>query len=132
MKKNVKMSITILVVIGAIAYLMFSGFSGVSVHVDLESLVQSPQENYAGKFVQTEGMVIEESAVFDSDNLELRFTITGLIDPNETLDVVYKGVMPDNFNEATQAMVGGKYIPGEPLVAETLQTKCPSKYEEAN
>lgn len=45
------------------------------------------------------------------------------------LKVVYKGSIPNNFESATSVVVTGKYHEGI-FHANTILTKCPSKYEE--
>ena len=42
--------------------------------------------------------------------------------------VRYKGVKPDNFDEAYHVVAIGKYT-GDAFAADKLLIKCPSKYE---
>jgi len=129
MKARTKILIVIFVIIGAIAYLISSGFSSGSVHANLESLV-GEGANYQGKYVRTEGKVVGDSIQWDAAQVELSFVIAGKTDPGVTMPVVYHNVRPDNFQDGTEVMVGGRYSPGQTFVAEELTTKCPSKYEE--
>ena len=46
----------------------------------------------------------------------------------ETMLVRYKGVKPDNFDEAYHIVAIGKYT-GDAFTADKLLVKCPSKYE---
>lgn len=46
----------------------------------------------------------------------------------ETMLVRYKGVKPDNFDEAYHIVAIGKYA-GDAFTADKLLIKCPSKYE---
>ena len=46
----------------------------------------------------------------------------------ETMLVRYKGVKPDNFDEAYHVVAIGKYT-GDAFAADKLLIKCPSKYE---
>ena len=46
----------------------------------------------------------------------------------ETMLVRYKGVKPDNFDEAYHIVAIGKYA-GDAFAADKLLIKCPSKYE---
>ena len=46
----------------------------------------------------------------------------------ETMLVRYKGVKPDNFDEAYHIVAIGKYT-GDSFAADKLLIKCPSKYE---
>ena len=44
------------------------------------------------------------------------------------MDVVYYGVVPGNFDQATSVLVRGK-PEADGFVAEQLLVKCPSKYQ---
>jgi cytochrome c-type biogenesis protein CcmE len=56
----------------------------------------------------------------------LRF---GLADENGTvMPVMYEGVKPGNFEEATEIVAVGKYRDGA-FHADQLLVKCPSKYQ---
>lgn len=123
-----KIMISTLIVLGAVSYLMLSGFSDVKVHVMLEDLVKSG-EAHRDTYVQTEGSVLGESIRWDAPNVELTFTMAGKQDPDVIMAVVYKDVMPENFQNATEVLVGGYYTPGGVFQAEEMITKCPSKYE---
>lgn len=126
MKKNTKITIGALVVVAAIAYLFISGFSGnMSVHANLSDLISNSQE-YDGKFIQTEGKLVANSIDWNTNKVELRFTIS---DGKSEMPVLWKDVKPDNFTGDVIVMVGGKYTAGKEFVADTLTTKCPSKYE---
>ena len=46
----------------------------------------------------------------------------------ETMLVRYKGIKPDNFDEAYHVVAIGKYT-GDAFTADKLLIKCPSKYE---
>ena len=46
----------------------------------------------------------------------------------ETMLVRYKGIKPDNFDEAYHIVAIGKYT-GDAFAADKLLIKCPSKYE---
>ncbi|HKY61724.1 MAG TPA: cytochrome c maturation protein CcmE, partial [Gemmatimonadota bacterium] len=49
-------------------------------------------------------------------------------DHGETLPVVYHGVKPANFEQATSVVAIGTYK-GDQFVADQLLVKCPSKYQ---
>lgn len=59
-----------------------------------------------------------------------RFTVQDQEDPTKTVDVVYKGVVPDTFKDGREIVVTGK-MEGGIFVAkrDTLLTKCPSKFD---
>jgi cytochrome c-type biogenesis protein CcmE len=45
------------------------------------------------------------------------------------LRVNYQGILPDMFAEGRDVIVEGKYEDGQSLIAKTIMTRCPSKYE---
>ncbi len=80
--------------------------------------------------VQVMGKIDFDTVVFDTDSARLVFEITDLEhnDANTRLKVVYTGMVPGNFDQATSVVAKGKYINGA-LVADQLLIKCPSKYQ---
>lgn len=128
MTANKKIIISTAIILGAICYLVLSGFSNVKVHVQMEDLVNSG-DKYRDTYVQTEGSVMGDSINWDAPNVELTFTIAGKLNPAVTMPVMYKDAIPENFQNATEVMVGGYYTPVGVFVAEEMVTKCPSKYE---
>ncbi len=123
-----KIIIGTVIILGAICYLLVSGFSNVKVHVQMEDLVNSGTK-YRDTYVQTEGSVIGESINWNAPKVELTFTVAGKLDPTVTMPVIYNKVIPENFQNTTEVMVGGYYTQGGVFRAEELITKCPSKYE---
>jgi len=123
-----KIIIGTVIILGAICYLVISGFSDVKVHVQLEDLVGSGAA-YRNTYVQTEGSVIGESIKWDAPKVELTFTIAGKLDAAVTMPVMYRKAIPENFQNATEVLVGGYYNADGVFQAEEIITKCPSKYE---
>ncbi len=80
--------------------------------------------------VQVMGKIDFDTVVFDTDSSHLVFEITDLEqnDAGTRLKVVYSGMVPGNFDQATSVVAKGKYINGA-LVADQLLIKCPSKYQ---
>jgi len=123
-----KIIIGTVIILGAICYLLVSGFSNVKVHVQMEDLVNSGTK-YRDTYVQTEGSVIGESINWNAPKVELTFTVAGKLDPTVTMPVIYNKVIPENFQNTTEVMVGGYYTQEGVFLAEEMITKCPSKYE---
>ncbi|MEL7567854.1 MAG: cytochrome c maturation protein CcmE [Dehalobacterium sp.] len=116
------------IVLAAICYLVLSGFSNVKVHVMMEDLVNSGEE-YRDTYVQTEGTVLGESIRWDAPKVELTFTVAGKLNPEVTMPVMYNKVIPENFQNTTEVLIGGYYNSEGVFQAEEMITKCPSKYE---
>jgi cytochrome c-type biogenesis protein CcmE len=81
----------------------------------------------SGTSVQVNGVLQNPKGVkYDATNSELNFALKD--DKNEVMDVVYKGVKPANFEQATNVVAIGSYQNGK-FVADQLLVKCPSKYQ---
>lgn len=81
----------------------------------------------SGTGVQVNGVLADPSAVrYDAASSELRFRLRD--DKHEEMDVVYHGVKPMNFEQATNVVAIGTYKDGK-FEADQLLVKCPSKYQ---
>lgn len=91
--------------------------------------VAQASTGYDGKDVRLEGRVTKATGDA-ADPQGLRFTIRDF-EKNSTIDVVYKGSVPDAFRVGREVVIDGK-LSGTTLQAtpDTLVTKCPSKYQE--
>lgn len=131
--KNIKIAAGILVIVAAIAYLIFSslGTATASYYMPVDQALSGNVEQ--GKFYRIEGKLDVASAKFDGTKnpVELKFQIFNEAEPNKKLSVIFNDVKPDNFADATSAVVEGKFLPDGTFKAEKLMLKCPSKYEEA-
>ncbi len=82
----------------------------------------------SGKLVQVIGK-LDKSVPRKHTEKELFYTI--IDDKKVTMDVVYTGIKPQNFERADQIVSRGKYDTGKNIfVADRILVKCPSKYKE--
>jgi cytochrome c-type biogenesis protein CcmE len=86
----------------------------------------------ADRTVQVVGRIDFESVFYDEKSDQLIFTIHELkTDDSATPDrlkIIYSGIVPGNFYQATSVRAIGKAGPNG-FVAEKLHVKCPSKYQ---
>lgn len=131
MSKKVKLALGLLVIVGAMVYLMVAGFSAnAGYQVSISDLVQNG-DSYAGEYLLVEGKVLPETIEWNGEKIELRFTVT---DGQYQLPVVYYDVAPDNldYEGGAEAILRGRYDTGAGVfVADSVETRCPSKYEAA-
>lgn len=82
------------------------------------------------RIIQVMGAIDFDTVEYDTDNSHLIFEITDLKDTGSghRLRVVYTGVVPGNFDQATSVVAKGRYEGGT-FVANQLYVKCPSKYQ---
>jgi cytochrome c-type biogenesis protein CcmE len=127
-KAKQKVTIGVVVVVAALAYLAVTGFSGnAGYRVSIGELLAGGNAS-GGDFLLTEGILQGDSVRWDGQRIELRFRLGDLQEQNKQIEVVYHGTRPDNFQDGTQVVVQGRYREGV-FYAEKLTTKCPSKYE---
>lgn len=113
------------VVIAAIGYLIYTGFSDSTMYyLTVSELQASPV--YA-KNLRLNGHVVTGSIKKDEvGTMRVRFLAEeGGMETN----VVYTGVIPDTFKDGSEIVVEGTYAPDGTFTAHTLLAKCPSKYE---
>ena len=76
--------------------------------------------------VQVNGVLADKNYVARPQEQFLEFNLKD--DRGHVMPVIYKGVIPGNFDQATSIVAIGKYA-GEHFEAEQLLVKCPSKYQ---
>jgi len=121
-----KIIIGTLVIIGALGYLIFSGFKDSSVYYMTVTELNQKKSGLQGEGLRISGYVIPSSISWDADHIQVRFT---LFEGRDSLKVVYKGVKPDQLADAQQVLAEGKLNGQGELQASKLLLKCPSKYE---
>ena|SRR5688572_778101 len=81
----------------------------------------------AGSSVQVNGVLADPARVrYDVEKSELVFALKD--DKSEIMEVVYHGMKPANFEQATSVVAIGTYADGR-FAADQLLVKCPSKYQ---
>ena len=82
--------------------------------------------------VQVMGKISKDEVSYNTDESRLEFTIydaeAETTESAERLKVVYYGVVPGNFDQATSVVAKGTSKENE-FVADKLLVKCPSKYQ---
>lgn len=125
LKGKTKFIVAITVIALAIAYLVYGGVNDTMIYyLTVQELKDKVPSVYKQK-VRVSGKVVPGSIKNKIDG-SLEFTIA---DGDETLDVKYKGIVPDIFKDDVEAVVEGLYTPDNVFVASLLLAKCPTKYE---
>ena len=78
--------------------------------------------------VRVAGVVQAGSIVRDDQKQTVSFVMT---DSGQSLRVIYSGIVPDIFQPGITVVVEGHYTGHGPFQAQTLLTKCPSKFQAA-
>ena len=76
--------------------------------------------------VQVNGAIADKNYVLRPQEQFLQFSLRD--QKGEVMPVVYHGIIPGNFDQATMVVAIGRYQAGT-FQAEQLLVKCPSKYQ---
>jgi cytochrome c-type biogenesis protein CcmE len=146
-RNRIQFIIAGLILLGAVAYLIFSGtVTGGQYFLTVDEIVNNPA--YVGQTVRISGAVLGDSIVYDSRTLTLDFTIVNIptefenlaetlhiavSDPNATRLTIHMDneVIPDLLQHEAQAILSGEIREDGIFYATELLLKCPSRYEEA-
>ena len=94
--------------------------------------VSIEEARHSQQIVQVMGKIDFDRVIYDIENSRLKFSIYDAETANPAvaprLDVVFTGVVPGNFEQATTVVLKGKSS-GDVFVAEQMLVKCPSKYQ---
>ena len=130
--KKMKMYMGIAVIIGAIAFLIVTSMNtSAGFQVTVSDLVEKGHK-YDQDYLLVEGKVLPETVEWDSTKIQVKFVVT---DGENQMTVLYNGVAPDNLDheDGAEAILRGRYDNSNSLFnAETVETRCPSKYEVAD
>ena len=73
--------------------------------------------------------VVQANSIKQGSQEQISFVIGD--GSKQTLEVIYSGVVPDIFRSGAQVVVEGRYTGSGPFQAQSLLTKCPSKFQAA-
>ncbi|MFA5536780.1 MAG: cytochrome c maturation protein CcmE [Bacillota bacterium] len=131
MSKKLKMTLGALVIVAAMGYLMITSFSSsAGFQVSISDLVEKGSK-FQDDYLLVEGKVLPETVVWDSTNIKVEFVVT---DGVNQMPVLFNDVVPDNLDheDGAEAILRGKYDhDGGIFRADSVETRCPSKYEAA-
>ncbi|MED4204367.1 cytochrome c maturation protein CcmE [Neobacillus mesonae] len=127
MKKNTMVLLGSFIIAGAIIFLLMAATPGSSgIELTMKQLLAS-QEQYKDDFVTVEGLLIEDSIKWNPDKIELKFDVKD--SDGNMMHVIHNGPKPDNFSEGVITILQGSPTDKDTFKAETVKTRCPSKYE---
>lgn len=133
-KKFIIGGIIILLAIGSLIFYAMMGTT--QYYMTVAELKKSAATLAPAEQVRVSGVVADGSIQSDPANNTIRFQVYDRNgDPNVTMNVEYKGVVPDTFKPGGDAIMEGVYSTGnngELFTATSLMAKCPSKYEPAS
>jgi cytochrome c-type biogenesis protein CcmE len=135
MNRKLRFLVAALLLVGAVAYLMYTGVRQTAVYYLTIEEFLTKKEALANEGVRVAGRVEVGSVTkkMTPTGEELNFRIGDFKsdgDGAQTVPVYFVGVTPDMFKAGggTDVIVEGKYRNGT-LYAQSVLTSCPSKYE---
>lgn len=118
----------LLLFLGGVSYLIIISFSQNSVYfLNVSEAVTMPPEKL--RSARLSGIVTQEHITITEKGQILSFQLQDKDNPSKTLNVLYKGIIPDTFRSGAEAIVEGSLSADGTFNAKTLMTKCPSRYE---
>ncbi len=117
------------IVVAAVGYLIYSVTPGTSVYCYTVEEFLALNEPTAGRKLRVLGRVSPGSVQWNAEQGKLSFALVGSDGGGRSLPVAYPGIKPAMFAEGREVIVEGNVESGGVFHADTLMTKCPSKYE---
>ena len=122
---RVKLIVASLAIVVAVTLLAVAGVrEGLVYSLSVDQFLDDGE--YAGQRVRLTGLVSEENVQTDAGLLMARFDLVG---EDEALTVEYHGIIPEMFKPGHEVVVEGELDGAGVFQADTLMTKCASKYE---
>ncbi len=112
----------ILALLGILLYTATRGGSNLSYFKTVTELKNDT--SLIGKSVRVGGKVVADSIV--KSGTDVTFTLS---DTKSKIKISYEGALPSTFGENVQVIAEGIYKSENLVEADSLVTKCPSKYE---
>ena len=113
-------------IIASIVVVVFLVFGAFSLKKSLTPYVSFAQAQKGGT-VQIIGKLVSGTDYYDSQSQKLAFMLTDQ-ESRLQMKVLYDGIKPGNFEQATEIVAIGQYQNGT-FEADQLLVKCPSKYQ---
>jgi len=146
-KQSWQLWVGVALILGAVAFLILGNtLGGAQYFTTVNALMANPEE-HIGKTIRISGAVVGETIQYDSQNLNIAFTIAHIPenaenigealfiaanDPTATRLPIYieNTVKPDLLRHEAQAIITGKLGEDGVFYATELLLKCPSRFED--
>ena len=134
--KPSKFLVGALLIVSAVGYLIYTGIQETKVYYFTMDEFLLKKAALANEDIRVAGRVQAGSIQWDPAALNLTFVLTPIEQEPTSVEVTqagvsvsYQGILPDMFAEGRDVIIEGLYTPEQQLVASTIMTSCPSKYE---
>jgi len=123
---KLKFIVGIALIVGAIGFLLVKGSQESSMYYLTLSQLRAKGATIYNQPVRLASEFDKTRIEKDNKNLILKFNV---VEGKDSLPVVYKGVVPDTFEQGESVVLEGKLTPEGVFEAHALFVQCPSKYE---
>lgn len=120
------MNVKVMLALGLLV--VATGVGVTSFKKSMTPYISFAEARHASGLVQVNGKLADKNYVLKRDEQFLEFKLRDSKD--EVMPVIYRGVIPGNFDQAVSIVAIGRYS-GDHFEAENLLVKCPSKYQAA-
>jgi cytochrome c-type biogenesis protein CcmE len=125
-----KIVISVVVVTVALGGLLWASTREGAEYYKYVDEVLADSGRYQGKRLRVHGDVVEGSLESDKASLRYRFKIASRAPrPPAVISAEFHGIPPDTFKAGAEVIAAGVLAPDGRLLADKIETKCPSKYE---
>jgi cytochrome c-type biogenesis protein CcmE len=125
-KRRTKLILISLIAVSIFGYLIYTGLRDTMTYYLTVPEVLAGTTEAKSDTIRVGGNVFPDSVSWDPKNLKLFFKIG---DGETSLNVDYRGVVPDSFKPGREVIIEGIYDGKGKLIASTIMPKCASKYE---
>jgi len=116
-----------IIILIPVIFLVYLGFkNSLTYYYQVDQLLNKGSSVY-DKNVRVSGRVQPGMEVVQETS-EIRFRIIDITNQDNSIPVVYTGVIPDTFAEGKDVIIEGKYSGTGVFQATSIVTKCASKY----
>lgn len=125
-----KIVISVVVVAVALGGLLWASTREGAEYYKYVDEVLADAARYQGKRLRVHGDVVEGSLESDKASLRYRFKIASRAPrPPGVISAEFHGIPPDTFKAGSEVVAAGMLASDGRLLADKIETKCPSKYE---
>ncbi len=125
-----KIVISVVVVALALCGLLWASTREGAEYYKYVDEVLADAARYQGKRLRVHGDVVEGSLESDKASLRYRFKIASRAPRSPAvISAEFHGIPPDTFKAGAEVIAAGMLASDGRLLADKIETKCPSKYE---
>ncbi|PSR24076.1 MAG: cytochrome C biogenesis protein CcmE [Sulfobacillus acidophilus] len=125
MPKITRLQLSVVVIVAVLVYMMIQGVHNFSSYFVTVRTYRAHLGQLRTQNVRVEGTVLARSVRYNPEDGSLRFTLTS---GSEQLNVLYRGMMPDERFRDAHAIVKGKMGANGFFYAQKLEIQCPDHY----